>query len=107
LRGQKRFNRSTWLRYRKGMTGTKVVCSEGDCGACTVMLGWLNAHGKLEYRIVDSCIQFLFQLDLCHVITVEGFLKVVICTRHRKPWSNVLARSAASAHRALSWRSPI
>ena len=63
---------STWLRYRKGMTGTKVVCSEGDCGACTVMLGWLNAHGKLEYRIVDSCIQFLFQLDLCHVITVEG-----------------------------------
>lgn len=71
---------STWLRYRKGMTGTKVVCSEGDCGACTVMLGWLvgepgrtmNADRKLEYRIIDSCIQFLFQLDLCHVITVEG-----------------------------------
>ncbi|AFM11935.1 xanthine dehydrogenase small subunit [Turneriella parva] len=71
---------STWLRYRKGMTGTKVVCSEGDCGACTVMLGWLvgepgrtmHADRKLEYRIIDSCIQFLFQLDLCHVITVEG-----------------------------------
>ncbi len=63
---------STWLRYRKGMTGTKIVCSEGDCGACTVMLGWLGADGKLEYRIIDSCIQFLFQLDLCHVITVEG-----------------------------------
>lgn len=63
---------STWLRYRKGMTGTKVVCSEGDCGACTVMLGWLNFDHKLEYRIIDSCIQFLFQLDCCHVITVEG-----------------------------------
>lgn len=63
---------STWLRLRKGMTGTKVVCSEGDCGACTVMLGWLNAAGKLEYRIIDSCIQFLFQLDCCHVITIEA-----------------------------------
>ena len=63
---------STWLRHRKGMTGTKVVCSEGDCGACTVILGWLNADHKLEYRIIDSCIQFLFQLDCCHVITVEA-----------------------------------
>lgn len=63
---------STWLRHRKSMTGTKVVCSEGDCGACTVILGWTNLHHKLEYRIIDSCIQFLFQLDCCHVITVEG-----------------------------------
>lgn len=63
---------STWLRYRRGMTGTKVVCSEGDCGACTVILGWLNANHKLEYRIIDSCIQFLCQLDCCHVITIEG-----------------------------------
>lgn len=63
---------STWLRTRKNLTGTKVVCSEGDCGACTVILGWLNAEEVLEYRIIDSCIQFLFQLDLCHVITVEA-----------------------------------
>lgn len=63
---------STWLRNRKNLTGTKIVCSEGDCGACTVILGWMNPGGKLEYRIIDSCIQFLFQLDLCHVITVEG-----------------------------------
>lgn len=63
---------STWLRLQKGMTGTKVVCSEGDCGACTVILGWLNADRKLEYRIIDACIQFLFQLDCCHVITVEA-----------------------------------
>jgi len=63
---------STWLRTRKNLTGTKVVCSEGDCGACTVILGWMNPAGKLQYRIIDSCIQFLFQLDLCHVITVEA-----------------------------------
>lgn len=71
---------STWLRVRKGMTGTKVVCSEGDCGACTVILGWMvgepgrtmDSGGKLSYRIIDSCIQFLFQLDCCHVITIEA-----------------------------------
>lgn len=66
---------SSWLRYRKAMTGTKVVCSEGDCGACTVILGWMNPRGKLDYRIVDSCIQFLFQLDCCHVITIEALEK--------------------------------
>jgi xanthine dehydrogenase small subunit len=79
---------SSWLRLRKGMTGTKVVCSEGDCGACTVILGWMvgesgdlqskspdrtmDTGGNLSYRIIDSCIQFLFQLDCCHVITVEA-----------------------------------
>lgn len=73
IRGEEVFlTLSTWLRTRKNLTGTKVVCSEGDCGACTVILGWMTPGGKLEYRIVDSCIQFLFQLDLCHVITVEG-----------------------------------
>ena len=66
---------SNWLRYSRAMTGTKVVCSEGDCGACTVILGWMNPVGKLEYRIVDSCIQFLFQLDCCHIITIEALEK--------------------------------
>ncbi|MCB1200325.1 MAG: xanthine dehydrogenase small subunit [Leptospiraceae bacterium] len=63
---------SSFLRYRKNLTGTKVVCSEGDCGACTVILGWLDENRKIHYTMVDSCIQFVFQLDLCHVITVEG-----------------------------------
>jgi xanthine dehydrogenase small subunit len=63
---------STWLRVRKNLTGTKIVCSEGDCGACTIILGWMDSNQKLEYRTIDSCIQFLFQLDLCHVITIEG-----------------------------------
>lgn len=63
---------SSYLRYSLHLTGTKVVCSEGDCGACTVVLGWLDAENKLSYRIVDSCIQFVYQLDLCHVISIEG-----------------------------------
>ncbi|MBL8018495.1 MAG: xanthine dehydrogenase small subunit [Leptospirales bacterium] len=63
---------SSYLRYSLHLTGTKVVCSEGDCGACTVVLGWLDAENKLSYRMVDSCIQFVYQLDLCHVISIEG-----------------------------------
>jgi xanthine dehydrogenase small subunit len=59
------------LRNRLGLRGTKVVCSEGDCGACSVLVGRPHA-GRLHYRVVDACITFVFQLDLCHVITVEG-----------------------------------
>ncbi len=63
---------SSYLRYQKSLTGTKVVCEEGDCGACTVLLGRLNGDNKLSYEIIDSCIHFMFQLDGCHIISVEG-----------------------------------
>lgn len=64
---------SDYLRYESSLTGTKVVCAEGDCGACTVLVARVNADTKsLEYKPVNSCIQYLYQLDLCHVITVEG-----------------------------------
>jgi xanthine dehydrogenase small subunit len=64
---------SDFLRRRLGLVGTKIVCSEGDCGACTVLIGRKAADGsQLVYRAVDSCIQFLFQLDSTHVVTVEG-----------------------------------
>jgi len=62
---------STFLRYRQSLTGTKVVCAEGDCGACTVLIGRPNA-GKIEFRAVNSCIQYLYQLDGAHIVTVEA-----------------------------------
>lgn len=65
---------STFLRYGLDATGTKVVCEEGDCGACTVLLGTLK-NGEIQYKPVNSCIQYLYQLDLTHIVTVEG-LKV-------------------------------
>ncbi len=62
---------SDYLRYRYGLVGTKIVCSEGDCGSCTVLIG--RPEGKaFHYRPVDSCIQFMFQLDGTHVVSVEG-----------------------------------
>lgn len=62
---------SDYLRLECGLCGTKVVCSEGDCGACSVLVGRLD-DGRLRYEIVDSCIQFMYQLDCVHVVTVEG-----------------------------------
>jgi xanthine dehydrogenase small subunit len=59
------------LRYDRGLVGTKVVCAEGDCGACTVLVGRL-AGNRLHYVPIDACIQFVFQVDGAHVITVEG-----------------------------------
>lgn len=62
---------SDYLRRRLGLTGTKIVCSEGDCGSCTVLVG-RPRDGGLHYQAVDSCIQFLLQLDGAHIVTVEG-----------------------------------
>lgn len=65
---------SRFLRYEQRATGTKIVCEEGDCGACTVLTGRRDNDG-LTYRPVNSCIQFLFQLDGAHVVTVEGLTR--------------------------------
>jgi xanthine dehydrogenase small subunit len=62
---------SDYLRYQLQLTGTKVVCAEGDCGACTVLLGRLTGN-ELSYQAVNSCIQFMYQLDCTHIITIEG-----------------------------------
>ena len=59
-----------YLRLRRSLRGTKEGCAEGDCGACTVLVGKLVA-GKLVYESVNACIRFLGSLDGCHVVTVE------------------------------------
>jgi xanthine dehydrogenase small subunit len=64
---------SDFLRRRLGLVGTKIVCSEGDCGACSVLIGRPTPErNAFKYLPVDSCIQFMFQLDGTHVLTVEG-----------------------------------
>ena len=72
VRGQAAFAPlSEFLRGDLRLTGTKIVCEEGDCGACTVLVGRLEGD-SLRYRPVNSCIHLILQLDGCHVVTVEG-----------------------------------
>ena len=59
-----------YLRLRRSLRGTKEGCAEGDCGACTVLVGKLSG-GELVYEGVNACIRFLGSLDGCHVVTVE------------------------------------
>ena len=59
-----------FLRLDRRLTGTKEGCAEGDCGACTVLVGRL-AGGNLCYEAVNACIRLLGSLDGCHVVTVE------------------------------------
>lgn len=59
------------VRYDKALTGTKIGCREGDCGACTVLIGDL-VDGKMDYRQVTSCLTPIGNVQGKHVVTVEG-----------------------------------
>lgn len=60
-----------FIRYHKHLMGTKIGCREGDCGACTVLIGEI-IDDKLRYRSVTSCLTALGNINGKHVVTVEG-----------------------------------
>jgi xanthine dehydrogenase small subunit len=60
-----------FLRLDRRMRGSKEGCAEGDCGACTVLVGRL-LNDDLVYESVNSCIRFTGSLDGCHVVTIEA-----------------------------------
>lgn len=79
-------------------TGTKEGCAEGDCGACTVVIGEL-VNDNLQLRSVNACIQFLPTLDGKALFTVEdlhSLLPVPDGTLHQynRRWSICMVHNA-------------
>ncbi|ONK76222.1 uncharacterized protein A4U43_C03F25280 [Asparagus officinalis] len=65
----------TLLQYLRdlGLTGTKLGCGEGGCGACTVMVSNYDQHTKKSrHYAVNACLAPLYSVEGMHVITVEG-----------------------------------
>ncbi|MCB9250369.1 MAG: hypothetical protein H6613_18375 [Ignavibacteriales bacterium] len=60
-----------YIRKTKKLTGTKEVCKEGDCGACTILLGELSDSGII-YKTINSCLFPIQKVNGKHVVTIEG-----------------------------------
>jgi len=60
-----------FVRYHKHLPGTKIGCREGDCGACTVLVGSIE-NGNLKYQTMTSCLMPLSNAQGKHIVTVEG-----------------------------------
>jgi len=60
-----------FVRYHKRLTGTKIGCREGDCGACTILVSDFEKD-KLVYRSMTSCLMPLGNAHGKHIVSVEG-----------------------------------
>ena len=60
-----------YIRYHQHLMGTKIGCREGDCGACTVLVGEIKDN-RLQYQSMTSCLLPLGNVQGKHIVTIEG-----------------------------------
>ena len=60
-----------FIRYHQHLTGTKIGCREGDCGACTILVGNI-VDEKMKYESMTSCLMPLGNAQGKHIVTIEG-----------------------------------
>lgn len=60
-----------FIRYNKNLTGTKIGCREGDCGACTILIGEI-INNELQYKSATSCLTPIGNINGKHIVTIEG-----------------------------------
>jgi len=61
------------VRYPEQLKGTGIDCHEGDCGACTVLVGELNIDSQtVNYQSMPSCLTPLGNAHGKHIVTVKG-----------------------------------
>ncbi len=63
-----------FVRYKQNLKGTKIGCREGDCGACTILVGELKGE-NVKYRTMTSCLMPIGNAAGKHIVTVEGINK--------------------------------
>ncbi len=60
-----------FVRYHRHLPGTKIGCREGDCGACTILVGSIE-NGELKYQTMTSCLMPLSNAQDKHIVSIEG-----------------------------------
>ena len=80
-----------FIRYQRHLVGTKIGCREGDCGACTVLVGELK-NGRVVYQSMTSCLVPLGNVQGKHIVTIEG----INFPDHLNPIQQAMAEEGAT-----------
>ncbi|MDZ7635150.1 MAG: 2Fe-2S iron-sulfur cluster-binding protein [Bacteroidales bacterium] len=66
-----------FIRYDIGLTGTKTGCREGDCGACTILVGTADGS-RVTYKSAVSCLMPLGNAHGKHIVTIGGDTETIL-----------------------------